>query len=124
MPWGSALGIGLPCCNLPITLSSARRDAGILWKSHTHAEKAAEVLRFTSDDLTRFGVIDEVIREPLGALHRDHHLAAANLKRFLLNALRELITIPIDELVEQRYEKFRRIGEVAQAIEQRTEIIE
>lgn len=84
--------------------------AGILWKSHEYAEKAAEALRFTAKDLVRFGIVDEVIPEPLGAAHRDHHLAAANLKRFLLASLRELVTIPTADLLDQRYEKFRRMG--------------
>jgi acetyl-CoA carboxylase carboxyl transferase subunit alpha len=84
--------------------------AGILWKSHEYAEKAAEALRFTAKDLVRFGIVDEVIPEPLGGAHRDHHLAAAHLKRFLLASLRELIAIPIDELLDQRYQKFRRMG--------------
>ena len=84
--------------------------AGILWKSHKFAERAAEALRFTAKDLVRFGIVDEVIPEPLGGAHRDHHLAAANLKRFLLAALRELTEVAMPELIEQRYEKFRRMG--------------
>ena len=71
----------------------------------------------------RFGIVDEVIPEPLGAAHRDHHLAAANLKRFLLASLRELVTIPTADLLDQRYEKFRRMGvfieDVAEEREQR-----
>ena len=57
--------------------------AGILWKSHTFKEQAAEALKMTSKDLIRLGVIDDVIREPLGGAHRDHHLMASRLKIYL-----------------------------------------
>lgn len=112
---GGALGVGVGDRVAMLQFAyysviSPEGCAGILWKSHKHAEKAAEVLRFTSADLTRFGVIDEVIREPLGGAHRDHHQAAANLKRFLLKSLRELSAIPVNVLLNERYEKFRRMG--------------
>ena len=84
--------------------------AGILWKSHAHAEDAANALRFTSKNLPRLGVVDTVIPEPLGGAHRDHHRTAAELKLFLGKTLRKLSSIPSDELVQQRYEKFRHMG--------------
>ncbi len=84
--------------------------AGILWKSHKYAEDAAKALKFTAEDLIRFGIVDEVIPEPLGGAHRDHHLAAANLKRFLLASLRDITTIPMPDLLDQRYHKFRKMG--------------
>ena len=64
----------------------------------------------TSRDLLRFGIIDEVIPEPLGGAHRDHREAASNLKSFLLRALRELTDVPLDDLLDRRYEKYRKIG--------------
>ena len=64
----------------------------------------------TSKDLMRLGVIDDVIREPLGGAHRDHHLMANRLKSFLRNSLRELLDQPVDQLLEARYQKFRRMG--------------
>ena len=64
----------------------------------------------TSRDLLRFGIIDEVIPEPLGGRHRDHREAAANLKSFLIRSLREIADQPRSELLDRRYEKFRRMG--------------
>jgi acetyl-CoA carboxylase carboxyl transferase subunit alpha len=84
--------------------------AGILWKSHTYKEQAAEALKMTSRHLQQLAVIDAVIPEPLGGAHRDHHLMAGRLKIYLRNGLRELEAIPMDELIEARYQKFRRMG--------------
>ncbi len=84
--------------------------AGILWKSKSYAEKAASALKMTSGDLLRLGVIDEVIGEPLGGAHRDPYRMASALKLHLRSRLRELKGRPIDELLEHRYQKFRRMG--------------
>ena len=84
--------------------------AGILWKSHEYAAQAAQSLRFTSRDLLRFRVVDEVIPEPLGGAHRDHHQIAIRVKMFLLRMLRDLTKMPTDRLLDHRYQKFRRIG--------------
>ena len=84
--------------------------AGILWKSHKYAEQAARALRFTSQDLLGFGVVDHVIEEPIGGAHRDRHQTASRLKRFLSSTLKQLVATPVDELVDARYEKFRRMG--------------
>jgi acetyl-CoA carboxylase carboxyl transferase subunit alpha len=84
--------------------------AGILWKSHEYAEKAAEALRFTSGDLKRFGVVDDVIEEPLGGAHRDPHQMAARLKMYLVKTLRELKSKEINSLLDERYGKFRQMG--------------
>ncbi|MBQ9873274.1 MAG: acetyl-CoA carboxylase carboxyltransferase subunit alpha [Thermoguttaceae bacterium] len=84
--------------------------AGILWKSGDFKDKAAEALRFTSKDLLSFGVVDDVIEEPLGGAHRDHRLMALRVKQYLRSQLRELVKIPIDELVEKRYQRFRKFG--------------
>src|SRR5262249_31775429 len=84
--------------------------ATILWKSAEHSSKAASALRMTSRDLLRFGVIDEVIAEPLGGAHRDRREAASMLKSFLIGSLRDIGRQPRDELLHRRYEKFRRIG--------------
>jgi len=64
----------------------------------------------TSKDLMKLGVIDAVIPEPLGGAHRNHHVMASRLKIFLRNCLRELGGVPLDQLVEARYQKFRRMG--------------
>jgi acetyl-CoA carboxylase carboxyl transferase subunit alpha len=85
--------------------------AGILWKSHEFAEQAAKALRFTSADLKRLGVVDDVIDEPLGGAHRDHHQMATRLKAYLVKSLRELTAQETPELVSGRYEKFRAMGQ-------------
>lgn len=90
--------------------------AGILWKHNKHADKAARALRFTSKDLLEFGIVDEVIPEPLGGAHRDHREMARTLKASLLNNLKTLTCKPIDELLDGRYQKFRRLGQFEEII--------
>ena len=103
---GGALGIGVGdriavLEHAYYSVISPEGCAGILWKSHNYAERAAEELRFTSADLLRLQVIDEIIPEPLGGAQRDHHQTAANVKRFLFRSLRELSGMDRDELLQQ-----------------------
>ena len=56
------------------------------------------------------GVVDDIVEEPLGGAHRDHHQMAGRIKMFLIKTLRELCAIPTDQLVEQRYQKFLAMG--------------
>ena len=112
---GGALGIGVGdkvamLEHAYYSVISPEGCAGILWKSHTFAEQAAKALKMTSKDLSRLKVIDDVIEEPLGGAHRDHHQMGARLKFYLLKCLRELVGTPLDRLVATRYEKFRRMG--------------
>ena len=112
---GGALGIGIGdkvavLQHAYYSVISPEGCAGILWKSHEHAPKAAAALRFTSQDLQRLNVVDDVLEEPLGGAHRDHHQMASRLKSYLSKALGELEQKTPEELVESRYEKFRRIG--------------
>ncbi len=112
---GGALGIGVGdrvamLEHAYYSVISPEGCAGILWKSHTFKEQAAEALKMTAADLMGFGVIDEIVREPLGGAHRNHHRMASLLKQFLRNAMRELAAVPVPDLLEQRYRKFRRMG--------------
>lgn len=112
---GGALGIGVGdrvavLKNAYYSVISPEGCAGILWKSHQFAPNAAEALRFTSTDLQRLGVVDDVIEEPLGGAHRDHHQMANRLKTYLTRTLSELESLPVDELLDGRYQKFRRMG--------------
>jgi len=112
---GGALGIGVGdrvamLEHAYYSVISPEGCAGILWKSHTFKEQAAEALKMTSRDLLQLGIIDNVIPEPLGGAHRDPHLMASRLKFYLRSTLRELVGKPIGELLQQRYEKFRRMG--------------
>jgi acetyl-CoA carboxylase carboxyl transferase subunit alpha len=90
--------------------------ASILWKGSEHAPKAADSLKMTSRDLLRFGIIDEVIPEPLGGAHRDHREAAANIKSFLIHSLRQLKPLSPDRLLDLRYEKYRKIGAFVESV--------
>jgi acetyl-CoA carboxylase carboxyl transferase subunit alpha len=112
---GGALGIGVGDRVAMLQYSyysviSPEGCAGILWKSHQYAERAATALKFTSPDLLRLGVVDYVIEEPLGGAHRDHHQTAMRVKQYLLRTLRELTAKSPDQLLDGRYEKFRRMG--------------
>jgi len=112
---GGALGIGVGDRIAMLqyayySVISPEGCAGILWKSHEYAERAATALKFTSQDLLRLGIVDQVIEEPLGGAHRDHHQMAMRVKQYLLRTLRELVELPLETLLTQRYEKFRRMG--------------
>lgn len=112
---GGALGIGVGdrvamLEHAYYSVISPEGCAGIIWKSHAYKEQAADALKMTAKDLARLGVIEAVIPEPLGGAHRDHHLAASRLKLFLRGTLRELIGKPTDRLLEQRYQRFRKMG--------------
>ncbi len=112
---GGALGIGVGDRVAMLqyayySVISPEGCAGILWKSREYKSQAAKALKMTSKDLIELGVIDAVIPEPVGGAHRDHHLMASRLNIFLRNTLRELVATPVDELVDQRYQRFRRMG--------------
>lgn len=112
---GGALGIGVGdrlamLEHAYYSVISPEGCATILWKSQEHAPKAAEALKMTSRDLLRLGIIDEIIPEPLGGAHRDHREAASSVKSFLIRSLRELTESPRPELLQRRYDRFRRIG--------------
>ncbi len=112
---GGALGIGIGdkvamLEHAYYSVISPEGCAGILWKSSTFAEQAAAALKMTSKHLLEFGVVDDVIEEPLGGAHRDHHQMAARLKMYLLKCLREVVGTRPDQLIEKRYQKFRKMG--------------
>jgi acetyl-CoA carboxylase carboxyl transferase subunit alpha len=114
---GGALGIGIGdrvsiLEHAYYSVISPEGCAGILWKVATDETKplAAEALKLTARQLARFGVVDDIIPEPLGGAHRDHHEMANTLKSYLLRYLRELRGVPVERLLEARYQKFRRMG--------------
>ena len=116
---GGALGIGVGD-RLAImqyayySVISPEGCAAILWKSGDRAAQAAEALKLTSRDIVKLGVADNVIPEPLGGAHRNPHEAAHNLEAYLIKTVRDLRRCKIENLLENRYRKLRRIGEVAQ----------
>ncbi len=114
---GGALGIGIGDRVSMLQFAyysviSPEGCAGILWKQANDQTKprAADALKLTSQNLAKHGVIDDVIEEPLGGAHRDPREMASSLKTYLLRYLRELQLLGTDELLQKRYEKFRRIG--------------
>jgi acetyl-CoA carboxylase carboxyl transferase subunit alpha len=113
---GGALGIGVGDRVAVLQFAyysviSPEGCAGILWKGHNHAPEAARALKLTSSYLQDLGCVDDVIEEPLGGAHRDHHQMATRLKMYFLKSLRELVGMPTDKLLAARYEKFRRMGQ-------------
>lgn len=112
---GGALGIGVGDRVAVLEFAyysviSPEGCAGIIWKSHQFAPQAADALKFTSRHLMQLGVIDDVIEEPLGGAHRDHHQMAARVKSYLTRTLAALRDQPADDLVAKRYDKFRSMG--------------
>lgn len=88
--------------------------AAILWSDGTKGAQAAEALKLTAKDIKKLEVVDEIVKEPLGGAHRDHETMANSLKEALLRNLKELQAVPADELVEQRYQKFRKMSRFAE----------
>jgi acetyl-CoA carboxylase carboxyl transferase subunit alpha len=114
---GGALGIGvadrvLMLENAYYSVISPEGCAAILWRHRNHAPEAAEALKLTAQDLRSLQLIDEVIPEPVGGAQLDHEQAAANLRKALLANLDLLYKKSKDRLLAERYEKFRRMGEV------------
>ncbi|MDQ7779607.1 MAG: acetyl-CoA carboxylase carboxyltransferase subunit alpha [Planctomycetota bacterium] len=103
--------------NAFLSVISPEGCAAILWKDASKAPQAAEALCLTPDRLKQLGIVDEIIPEPLGGAHHDHAAAAAALKRSILKSIAELREIPVDRLLDMRYEKYRRIGEFIEAQE-------
>ena len=86
--------------------------AAILWKSEAEKERAAEALKGTASDLLEMGVIDEIIPEPLGGAHQDLEEMARTFAEALSKNLNALKKISVTDLLEKRYEKFRRMGRI------------
>jgi acetyl-CoA carboxylase carboxyl transferase subunit alpha len=84
--------------------------ASILWGSKDKLAQAAESLCLTAKDILRLKVIDQIVLEPLGGAHRNHKRMGILLKKAIRTHLRELLKISPDDLVKERYEKFRHMG--------------
>lgn len=88
--------------------------ASILWKDSSRAQEAAEIMRITAADLLELEIIDGIVPEPLGGAQKDADQAAVQVGRRLEETLKELQGIPVDRLVEMRYQRFRRFGRFSQ----------
>jgi acetyl-CoA carboxylase carboxyl transferase subunit alpha len=84
--------------------------ASILWKSADKVKDAAEALGMTAPRLLELGLVDKVVREPLGGAHRNPRSMAVRLKAVLLNQLDQLQAMPMTDLLEQRYQRLRGYG--------------
>ncbi len=116
---GGALGIGVGdrfamLENAYYTVISPEGLAAILWKDPKEASEntaqAADAMKLTAQDLLEAGIIDTIIPEPVGGAHRDPQATARELDRYLAEALGELKQIPVDQLLEQRYRRYRNFG--------------
>jgi acetyl-CoA carboxylase carboxyl transferase subunit alpha len=112
---GGALGIGVGDRLAMMqyawySVISPEGCSGILWKGAENAPQAAEALKLTSKYLKGLGIIDEIIEEPLGAAHRNPRAAADSVEKFIDKTLRDLKKRPLDQLVDERYERIRNLG--------------
>lgn len=113
---GGALAIGvgdkiLMLENAIYSVISPEGCASILWRSAEYAERAAEALRLTAQDLLEFKLIDEIVPEPPGGAHADHNKMAEILDSYLSRALSSARSLSPEQMIALRYEKFRRMGE-------------
>ncbi len=112
---GGALGIGVGD-RLAVmeyayySVISPEGCAAILWKSAEYTKAAAAALKFTAKDLKKLGLIDDIIKEPLGGAHRDPAAAAANLESYILENLKDLKRCKAATLVKRRYKRLRELG--------------
>jgi acetyl-CoA carboxylase carboxyl transferase subunit alpha len=112
---GGALGIAVGDTVLMLeyaiySVISPEGCASILWRDPAKAPEAAAAMGITAQTLKRLDVIDEIVPEPTGGAHRNHQEMAATLKGFLVKAFDRMRPLSLDELLEQRYQKFRRMG--------------
>jgi acetyl-CoA carboxylase carboxyl transferase subunit alpha len=112
---GGALGIGvadkvLMMENAYYSVISPEGCAAILWKHRKHAPEAAAALKLTADDLQELDLIDGVIPEPMGGAHRDPVATSATLTETIASAIETLEAIPLKQVMEERYAKFRKMG--------------
>lgn len=116
---GGALGIGisnrvLMLENSTYSVISPEGAAALLWKDSNLAQIAAETMKITALDLLDLGIIDEVINEPLGGAQKDEEVQALSIKKMFLKHLNELKQLTPEELANDRFEKFRKIGSVVE----------
>ncbi len=112
---GGALGIGvgdriLMLENTWYSVISPESCSSILWRTWEYKEQAAEALKLTAEDLLELKIIDRIIPEPLGGAHKDHKLISVTLKNALTEEIANLVKIKPDKLVNNRLEKFGKMG--------------
>ena len=123
---GGALGVGIGDSigmlrHAYYSVISPEGCASILWKDASKNSVAAEALKMHAEDLLNLGIIDEIIEEPLGGAHHDPAVVYQNIKIYISSQWNVLKKIPLSVLVEQRYQKFRKMGQFS--IEEKPEIV-
>lgn len=114
---GGALGIGigdkvLMLENTWYSVISPESCSSILWRSWEYKEQAAEALKLTANDMLNFKLIDGIIKEPLGGAHTDMKGMSNEIKKVILQNIKELKKIPVDKLIDNRIDKFSAMGVV------------
>jgi acetyl-CoA carboxylase carboxyl transferase subunit alpha len=116
---GGALALGVAdrvfmLENAIYSVISPEGCAAILYKDASKAEQAANDLQISATQLSKLGVIDGIIDEPLGGAHNDYEVMSESLKNKVIEAYNEIKDLPLDQLKDLRYEKFRKLGAVNQ----------
>ncbi|NLO21967.1 MAG: acetyl-CoA carboxylase carboxyltransferase subunit alpha [Syntrophomonadaceae bacterium] len=96
--------------NSVFSVASAEACASIIWKDAGRAEEMASYLKVTAQDLSELGIADEIIQEPIGGAHQDFTDLADRLKKSLELNLKQLMALEMEQVLEQRYQKFRGVG--------------
>src|SRR6187431_1808904 len=114
---GGALGIGigdkvLMLENSWYSVISPENCSAILWRTWDYKEQAAEVLKLTGKDMLSLKLIDGIVKEPLGGAHNDLKWMSQEVKRTILENYKTLSAIPVDDLIQQRIDKFVAMGVV------------
>lgn len=112
---GGALGIAIGdrifmLENTWYSVISPESCSSILWRSWEYKEQAAEALKLTSTDMKENGLIDGIIKEPLGGAHTDLKWMANEIKKIILSAVKDIRKMPVDKMIEARIEKFAAMG--------------
>jgi acetyl-CoA carboxylase carboxyl transferase subunit alpha len=113
-----AIGVGDKLLMLQYAIYSVISPEGcasILWKSAEKAEDAAEAMSITAENLNEFGLVDEVLQEPLGGAHRNPKEMADVIRNAILKSLDELASLPTEQLVERRQQRLASFGQFKEA---------
>lgn len=113
---GGALALGVAdrvfmLANTIYSVISPEGCASILWKDSSRSGEAAEALKIDANNLLMMGIIDDIIEEPQGGAHEDHERMADNIREKIRITLEELLQYSSEDLIEQRYSKFRKLGQ-------------
>jgi acetyl-CoA carboxylase carboxyl transferase subunit alpha len=112
---GGALGIGMGnevymLENTWYSVISPESCSSILWKTWDYKEQAAEALKLTAPDMVELGIVEGMLEEPLGGAHRDPKAAIETVKKQCIESLDRLGALSVDELIQQRVDKYTAIG--------------